>query len=452
MRTVQIDMPSKRVNVVTLGCSKNTVDSETLMGLLRKNNIELTEHAEGSDAVIINTCGFIDMAKEESVNAILAAAELKRQGKVGQLYVAGCLSQRYMDDLEEEIPEVDAYFGVTDFVNILRTINPNHKHDLLSDRFIPPGSKSAYMKISEGCDNPCSFCAIPLMRGGHVSRPMEDVLMEANHLAMNGVKELVMVAQDSTYYGLDLYGKRTLASLLEKLAQVRGLEWIRLMYAYPAKFPLDILSVIAEQPTICNYIDMPIQHVSDPVLKSMRRGITRRALMELIGKIKKEVPGIALRTTLIIGYPNEGEREFEELMEFVADVEFDRLGVFAYSQEENTTADDMDDPIPREVKEERMERVMELQRGISARKHEEIVGRREKVFVESEAGGEYVCRSYRDAPEVDGEVYVTSPVPLAPGSFVEVEYTGSSDYDLFAEVVDPAAVANTPAPLTLPVL
>jgi ribosomal protein S12 methylthiotransferase len=435
MTPIQIDFPTKRVNVVTLGCSKNTVDSEALMGLLRKNNIELTEQADGADAVIINTCGFIDVAKEESVNAILAAAAMKRDGRIGQLYVAGCLSQRYMNDLEEEIPEVDAYFGVTDFGNILKTINPNHKHDLISDRFIPEGSKSAYIKISEGCDNPCSFCAIPLMRGGHISRPIEDILLEATYLASEGVKELVIVAQDSTYYGLDIYGRRALAELLEKVSQVRGIEWVRLMYAYPAKFPLDILPVIAAQPTICKYMDMPIQHVADPVLKSMRRGITRRALLELIGKIRAAVPGIALRTTLIIGYPNEGEKEFEELMEFVAEAEFERLGVFAYSPEENTVAHPLDDPVPAEVKQERIERIMELQRSISARKNEALIGTRQRVFVESEAGGEYICRSFRDAPEVDGEVYVTSPVKLLPGEFVEVEITDAVDYDLFGELV-----------------
>ncbi|MEP7219636.1 MAG: MiaB/RimO family radical SAM methylthiotransferase, partial [Bacteroidota bacterium] len=330
---------------------------------------------------------------------------------------------------------VDAYFGVTDFGNILKTINPNLKHDLISERFVPEGSKSAYIKISEGCDNPCSFCAIPLMRGGHVSRPVEDILLEATYLASEGVKELVLVAQDSTYYGLDLYGERKLASLLEKVAQVRGIEWVRLMYAYPAKFPLDILPVIAEQPTICKYIDMPIQHVSDPVLKSMRRGITRRAMMELIGKIRAGVPNIALRTTLIIGYPNEGETEFRELLDFVAEAEFERLGVFAYSQEENTTAHPLEDPIPTEVKQERIERVMELQRTISARKNESLIGGRERVFVESESNGEFICRSYRDAPEVDGEVYVTSPVRLLPGEFVDVEITDAVDYDLFAELI-----------------
>jgi ribosomal protein S12 methylthiotransferase len=442
MGLIQIDLPKKRVNVVTLGCSKNTVDSEALMGLLRKNNVELAEEADGADAVIINTCGFIDVAKEESVNAILAAAAMKRDGKIGEVYVAGCLSQRYMDDLEEEIPEVDGYFGVTDFANIIKTINPNLKHDLISERFVPEGAKSMYLKISEGCDNPCSFCAIPLMRGGHVSRPIEEILLEATFLAQQGVKELVLVAQDSTYYGLDIHGKRTLATLLEKVAQVRGIEWVRLMYAYPAKFPLDILPVIAEQPTICKYLDMPIQHVADPVLRSMRRGVTRRALLELIGTIRKEVPGIALRTTLIIGYPNEGENEFQELLDFVGEAEFDRLGVFSYSQEENTTAFDMEDPIPAEVKQERIERVMELQRSISARKNEGLIGLRERVFVESEANGEYICRSFRDAPEVDGEVYVRSSTPLAPGDFVEVEITDAIEYDLFAERIEEGVAAS----------
>ncbi len=454
MQPILIDMPSRRVNVVTLGCSKNVVDSETLMGLLRRNRIELVDEAEGADAVIINTCGFIDVAKEESVNAILAAASMKREGRIGNLYVAGCLSQRYKDELEEEIPEVDAYFGVTDFLNILRTVNPNHKHDLLSERFIPPGSRSAYIKISEGCDHPCSFCAIPLMRGGNVSRPVEEILLEANHLARAGVRELVIVGQDTTYYGLERDGRRTLATLLEKMAQVRGIEWLRLMYAYPAKFPLDILPVIAGQPTICNYLDMPIQHVSDPVLKSMRRGITRRALMELIGKIRDAVPGIALRTTLIVGYPNEGEAEFNEMVEFVEEAEFDRLGVFAYSQEENTTAHPLGDPIPREVKEERIERIMELQRSISAKKNEALVGTLQRVFVESEAGGEYICRSYRDAPEVDGEVYVRSEVALKPGDFVEVEITDAIDYDLFGEVVTGGGPEREPdaSTIMLPIL
>jgi ribosomal protein S12 methylthiotransferase len=445
MQTVQLDLPSKRVNVVTLGCSKNLVDSETLMGLLRRNSIELVDQADGADAVIINTCGFIDVAKEESVNAILEAAEMKREGRIGSLYVAGCLSERYSDDLRTELPEVDAFFGVTDFSNILRTINPNPKHDLLGERFVPPGSRSMYLKISEGCDNPCSFCAIPLMRGGHVSRPMEDILLEANHLAMNGVREIILIAQDSTYYGLDRTGKRELATLLEKVANVRGIEWVRLMYAYPAKFPHDILPVIANEPTIVKYLDMPIQHVSDAVLKSMRRGMTRRAMMKLIEEIRAAVPGIALRTTLIVGYPNEGEKEFEELLAFVEEAEFDRLGAFAYSQEENTTAHDLGDPIPREVKEERIARIMEAQRAISARKNEALVGRRERVLVESEQNGEYICRSYRDAPEVDGEVYVTSSRPLAIGEFVEVEYTDSADYDLFAEAVE-GAPQSAPLP------
>jgi len=425
----------KRVHVVTLGCSKNTVDSETLMGMMRHNNILLADEVEDADAVVINTCGFIDVAKEESVQAILEAAELKRQGTIGQLYVAGCLSERYADDLRTELPEVDAFFGVTDFARILKTINPNHRIDLLGDRYVPPGTRSAYLKISEGCDNPCSFCAIPVMRGGHVSRPMEDVLIEAQRLALSGVRELVVVAQDTTYYGLDRYGRRALAELLEKLAAVRGIEWVRLMYAYPAKFPHDILPVIASHPTICNYMDMPIQHLSDVVLKSMRRGITRRTLAKLIETIRREVPGIALRTTLIVGYPNEGEAEFEEMLDAVRELEFDRLGAFAYSQEESTVAHDLNDPVPAEVKQERIARIMEAQREISARKNEARVGTRERVFVESEQNGEYICRSERDAPEVDGEVYVTSAAALEPGDFVEVEITDTADYDLFAEAV-----------------
>ncbi len=425
----------KRVNVLTLGCSKNVVDSETLMGLLRRNNIELVDEAQGADAVIVNTCGFIDMAKEESVNTILDAVEMKKQGDIGALYVAGCLSERYRSDLERDIPEVDAYFGVTDFTNILRTISPNLKYDLLSERFVPPGSKSAYLKISEGCDNPCSFCAIPLMRGGHVSHPMEKILMEAQHLAANGVRELVVVGQDTTYWGKDTSGQRQLSQLLQKLGDVRGIEWIRLMYAYPSRFPHDILPVIRDTPTICKYMDMPIQHVSDPVLKSMRRGLSRKTMMQLIERIKTEVPGIALRTTLIVGYPNEGEQEFEELLEFVKFAEFDRLGVFAYSQEERTVAWDLEDPIPQEVKEERIERIMEAQREISARKNDQLVGTTQKAMVEKEVKGEYICRTERDAPEVDGELYVTSNTPLKTGEFVDVEITGSLDFDLFGEYV-----------------
>lgn len=425
----------RTVSVVTLGCSKNTVDSEVLMGLLTKNRLVLQDEPDGADAVVINTCGFIDMAKEESVDAILRAAALKRDGRIRRLYVAGCLSQRYADDLHTELPEVDAFFGVTDFIRILKTINPNLRYDLLGDRFVPPGSRSAYLKISEGCDRPCSFCAIPLMRGGHVSRRMEDILIEANGLALKGVRELVIVAQDSTCYGMDLYGRRTLAELLEKLAQVRGVDWIRLMYAYPSSFPLDILPVIRDNPTICNYLDIPIQHVADKVLKSMRRGISQRATRELIGTIRSTVPGIALRTTLIVGYPDEGDKEFEELLDFVREAEFERLGVFAYSQEERTFAYDLGDPVPPEVKQNRIDRIMETQREISAAKNQRRTGQRLQVFVESESGGEYVCRTQWDAPEVDGEVYVQSSFPLAPGDFVDVDVTGAMEYDLFGDAV-----------------
>ncbi|MGE3800531.1 MAG: 30S ribosomal protein S12 methylthiotransferase RimO [Candidatus Kapaibacterium sp.] len=452
MPTTANSSRSKHVHIVTLGCSKNVVDSETLMGLLRRNNITLVDEAHGADAVIINTCGFIDMAKEESVNTILDAVEMKKMGDIGQLYVAGCLSERYRSDLERDIPEVDAYFGVTDFTNILRTINPNHKFDLLGERYVPPGSKSAYLKISEGCDNPCSFCAIPLMRGGHVSRSLDDILIEAQHLASEGVRELVVVGQDTTYWGKDLFGERRLAQLLTKLGEVRGIEWIRLMYAYPSRFPHDILPVIRDTATICNYMDMPIQHVSDPVLKSMRRGLSRRTLMNLIEQIKKEVPGIALRTTLIVGYPNEGEKEFEELLEFVRFAEFDRLGVFPYSQEERTVAYDMEDPIPAEVKEERIAQIMEAQREISARKNAALVGTTQKLLVEKEVEGEYFCRSERDAPEVDGEVYITSNTLLKPGEFVEAEITGSLDYDLFGEYIRHADTVSDSWEKLLPVL
>ncbi len=441
-----------RVHIVTLGCSKNVVDSETLAGLLRRNRIELVDRAEGSDAVIVNTCGFIDLAKEESVNTILKAAAMRSSGDIGALYVAGCLSERYRDDLQREIPEVDAWFGVTDFTNILRTISPNHRYDLISERYVPPGSRSAYLKISEGCDNPCSFCAIPLMRGGHRSRSMDEILIEARHLASEGVRELVVVGQDTTYWGKDIFGERRLAELLEKLGDVRGIEWVRLMYAYPSRFPHDILPVIQRTPTICSYMDMPIQHVSDPVLKSMRRGLSRRTMMKLIERIKEEVPGIALRTTLIVGYPNEGPEEFEELLEFVRFAEFDRLGVFAYSQEERTVAWDLGDPVPAEVKEERIERIMEVQREISARKNDALIGTTMKLMVEKEADGEYVCRSERDAPEVDGQVYITSPEALEPGDFVEAEITGALDFDLFGEFRRRAELLGRPMLNVLPIV
>ncbi len=442
----------KSVHIVTLGCSKNVVDSETLAGLLRRNRIRLVDEAEGADAVIVNTCGFIDLAKEESVNTILAAAAMRKEGDIGSLYVAGCLSERYQSDLEQEIPEVDAWFGVTDFTNILRTISPNHKYDLISERYVPPGSKSAYLKISEGCDNPCSFCAIPLMRGGHRSRSADEILLEARHLASEGVRELVVVGQDTTYWGKDLFGERRLAELLQKLGNVRGIEWIRLMYAYPSRFPYDILPVIRDTPTICNYMDMPIQHVSDPVLKSMRRGLSRKTMMGLIERIKKEIPGIALRTTLIVGYPNEGEKEFEELLEFVRFAEFDRLGVFAYSQEENTVAHDMEDPVPAEVKQERIARIMEAQREISARRNEALTGEKMKLMVEKELEGEYLCRSERDAPEVDGQVYVKTETVLKPGDFINAEITGSLDFDLFGEFLGMADLLGDPLPTALPIL
>jgi len=445
MKQSHTDPPIRSVNVVTLGCSKNLVDSEVLLGLLSRNNLRLLDDPDGADAVVINTCGFIDLAKEESVNAILEAAAMKRDGRIGHLYVAGCLSERYADDLRAEIPEVDAFFGVTDFARILKTINPNLRHDLLGERFVPEGARSAYLKISEGCDRPCSFCAIPLMRGGHVSRSMEEILIEANGLAARGVRELVLVAQDLTYYGLDRYGRRNLAELLGRLSHVRGIEWVRLMYAYPSGFPVDILPVIAESPVICNYLDMPVQHAADTVLRSMRRGITRRGTEDLIARIRDVVPGIALRTTLIVGYPDEGEREFQELLDFVRTVEFDRLGVFAYSQEEKTFAHDKGDPVPPDVKQERINAIMETQKEISARKNEGLIGKRERVFVEGESGGEFICRSERDAPEVDGEVYVTSGFRLERGDFVEVEINGAMEYDLFADAIPGTRTPERPA-------
>jgi ribosomal protein S12 methylthiotransferase len=424
-----------RISIITLGCSKNTVDSEVLMRQIEANRMTLVEDPNQADTVIINTCGFIDVAKEESVNTIVEAVELKKRGAIRTLYVAGCLSERYRDDLAKELPEVDRFFGVTDFKNILETLGGSYKYELLGERHLTTPRHSAYLKISEGCDRPCSFCSIPLMRGGHVSKPLEEIVREARFLAAGGTKELVLIAQDTTYYGLDLYNERRLPRLLAELADIDGIEWIRLMYAYPSHFPLEALDVIRERPNICNYIDIPIQHVSDGVLKSMRRGITRRATEALLDTLRARVPGIALRSTLIVGYPGEGEQEFRELYDFVAAQEFDRLGVFLYSREENTAAHILGDPVPHEVKEERRAGIMELQAGISQRGNEAKIGQRLRVLCDGTEGEYAVARSEYDAPEVDNEVLIpvrefADGVPV--GAFIDVTVTEANEFDLIA--------------------
>lgn len=424
----------KNVHIVTLGCSKNTVDSETLAGHLRANDFALAASIDNADTVIINTCGFIDAAKEESINTILAAGQLKKSGAIETLVVAGCLSERYGDELRHELPEVDHFFGTEAYEPILRALSSNLKYSLLGERVVSTPKHYAYLKISEGCDNPCSFCAIPIMRGGHRTIPADDLVRSAQSLVQQGAKEIVLVAQDLTYYGLDVHGKRTLADLLRRLSDESGAEWIRCMYAYPSKFPFDILDVMRERSNICTYLDMPLQHASTEVLKSMRRGITRRTTEDVLAKIRDAVPEITLRTTFIVGYPNETQEYFDELCQFVETQEFDRLGVFTYSQEDDTYADILGDPIPADIKEARKIQLMNIQRDISARKNAAKVGSTVRVLVEEVINGEYRCRSEADAPEVDNEVYVRSETPLALGSFYNVVIDDASEYDLFATV------------------
>lgn len=425
------------ISVITLGCSKNTVDSEVLMGQIDANGLRLSDDPSKADILIINTCGFIDAAKEESVNTILAAVEQKRVGAAQRVYVAGCLSERYRDELREQIPEVDRFFGVTDYKNIIEELGGRYRRELLGERHLSQPAHSAYLKISEGCDNPCSFCAIPLMRGMHVSRRLEELVHEARFLAEAGTRELVLIGQDTTYYGLDRDGHRSLPTLLRALSDIRGIEWIRLMYAYPSHFPFDVLDVINERDNVCAYLDMPIQHISDPVLKSMRRGITRRATEETIARIRERVPGITLRTTLITGYPRETDADFEELLSFVQDTAFDRLGVFTYSIEERTTAEILGDPIPADVKEERRAAIMEAQALISATKNELKVGSLQKTLIDRIEGDFAIGRTEADAPEVDNEVLI--PLGAFPGepligNFYPVTILQANEFDLVGTI------------------
>lgn len=419
-----------------MGCSKNTVDSERLMAQLKINDFELVDDPNDADSVIINTCGFIDTAKEESINAILEAAELKKENKVKKVIVAGCLSQRYEFELKNDIPEVDKYFGTEDYKGIIEELGGDLKTELLGERELTSPKHYAYLKISEGCDNPCSFCAIPLIRGGYISIPMEELLEEANSLARKGVKELILIGQDTTDYGIDIYGKRNLAELLNKLSTIGGIEWIRLLYTYPSHFPDDLVDEIAQNPKVLNYIDMPLQHISDDVLKSMRRGISSRRTKELVQELKSKIPNLTLRTTFIVGYPTETEKDFKELCDFVKETQFDRVGVFNYSQEENTTGYDLGDPIPEKEKEKRRSELMEIQRKISLQKNESLIGRELNVIIDGLEDAYYIGRSEKDAPEVDGEVLIDSKSNNAEiGKIYSTEIIDCNDYDLFAKLL-----------------
>ncbi|TXH23836.1 MAG: 30S ribosomal protein S12 methylthiotransferase RimO [Cyclobacteriaceae bacterium] len=427
-----------KVNIVTLGCSKNLVDSEVLLTQLRGNGIDAVHESEKDDAnvVVINTCGFIDNAKQESIDTILRYVDAKEEGIVDKVYVTGCLSERYRTDLEKEIPDVDAWFGTRDLSRILKTFRADYKHELVGERILTNPSHYAYLKISEGCDRPCSFCAIPLMRGKHVSRPIEELVKEAKNLAKGGTKELLLIAQDSTYYGLDLYKKRNLADLMRNLSDVEGIEWIRLHYAFPAGFPMDVLDVMAERPNICKYLDIPLQHGSTNMLKIMRRGITREKTEELIHTIREKVPGIAIRTTMIAGHPGETEAEFQEMMTFTEKMRFERLGVFGYSHEENTHAYSLPDDVPAKVKQERIDTVMELQQGISLELNQAKIGSIQKVIIDRKEGGEFLGRTEFDSPEVDNEVILDGQKNyLRIGDFVNVNITHATEFDLSGDVV-----------------
>lgn len=426
-----------KISLITLGCSKNLVDSENIITQLQANDYAVTHDQVGdADIVIVNTCGFIDLAKEESVNTILECAELKKDGEIEKLYVTGCLSQRYKDDLEQEIPEVDAYFGTVELPSLLHTLQADYRHDLIGERSITTPAHYAYMKISEGCNRTCSFCAIPLMRGKHVSKPIERLVHEAKHFAKQGVRELILIAQELTYYGLDIYKERALADLLEELAGVEGIEWIRLHYAYPSKFPLDVIETMARHDNICNYLDMPLQHASDRVLMAMRRQITQSETRELIQSVRKIIPGIAIRTTFLVGYPGETEEDFEELCQFVRDMRFERVGVFQYSHEEDTFAHQSPDDVPAEIKEERAAKIMEIQREISLEKNQQLLGRTVRILVDRKEGEYFIGRTEFDSPEVDNEVLIPAENHfLRVGDFEQVRITDVHEYDLFAEPI-----------------
>ena len=428
-----------KVKLITLGCSKNLVDSEHIIAQLKSNDIEIVDDEEKCETVIVNTCGFIEEAKQESINTILRAVKRKNEGKLKNVYVAGCLSDRYKPDLEKEIPEVDKYFGATDkqhtITGILNELGVDYKSNLLGERAVSTPSHFAYLKISEGCNNPCSFCAIPIMRGKHVSKPLKDILIEAQKLASKGVKELVVIGQDTTYWGFDTEKKRMLATLLEELSKINGIEWIRLMYAYPSRFPEDVINVIRDTDNICKYIDIPIQHISDNVLRSMRRGITKKNLISLLDRLRSEIPGIAIRTTFIVGYPEETEKDFNELLEYVREFKFDRLGVFPYSHEDGTYAANLDDKIPYKEKRLRQKLILDAQRQNSIEANNMLTDQILKVVVDREENDYYIGRTYRDAPEIDQEVFIGNNGGLEIGEFYDVRVIDSEEFDLFAQKI-----------------
>ncbi len=425
-----------KIEIITLGCSKNVVDSERLSAQLIANNFELTNNSEETENIIINTCGFIDAAKEESINTILHAVELKKQGKIKKVVVAGCLSERFMEDLKKEIPDVDVYFGTENYEGIVNEFGGVLRKELLGERELTTPKHFAYLKISEGCDNPCSFCAIPLMRGLHKSKPMEELLTEVKNLSGKGVKELIIIGQDTTDYGKDIYGERVLAKLLNKISKIDGIEWIRLLYAYPSHFPEDLIEEIAENSKICNYIDIPLQHISDSVLKSMRRGITKKTTVNLLRKLKDRIPNLALRTTFIIGYPNETVSDFKELKDFIQEIQFEKIGVFDYSVEENTPSYILGDPVSSKVKEKRRTELMEIQREISHSRNKTMIGKTTKVIIDDIEGEYFIGRTEWDAPEVDGEVLIKSnDKMLKLGEFYFIEIVDCNDYDLYGKIV-----------------
>lgn len=425
-----------KVNIITLGCSKNLVDSEVLMGQLKAANVDVVHESDGpSDVVVVNTCGFINDAKEESIDTILRYAEARKSGLVKKVYVMGCLSQRYRKELEAELLEVDGFYGVNDLPAILKDLGVDYRKELIGERLLTTPAHYAYLKISEGCNKKCSFCAIPLIRGKHISKPIEELVHEASALASRGVKELILIAQDLTYYGYDLYKERRLASLIESLSEIEGIEWIRLHYAYPSDFPLELAGIIRDNPKVCNYLDIPLQHISEPLLRSMNRGVTKEKTLQLLAALRENNPDIAIRTTLIVGYPYETEEHFEELKSFVREQRFDRLGVFTYSPEEKTSAYYLHDAVPEEVKQERMEEIMAIQQEISMDKNQEKVGRDYKVLIDRVEGDYFIGRTEFDSPEVDNEILVESSEPLQIGNFYRIMIHRAEHFDLYGKVI-----------------
>ena len=428
MRTKSIK--KNKINVITLGCSKNIYDSEVLMGQLKASGKEVV-HEEQGNIVVVNTCGFIDNAKEESVTTILEQIQKKESGEIDKVYVTGCLSERYKPDLQKEMPQVDAYFGTTDLPQLLKVLEADYQHELIGERILTSPKHYAYFKIAEGCDRPCSFCAIPLMRGKHKSTPIEELVIQAKKLANKGVTELILIAQDLTYYGLDLYKKRRLADLLKELVKVEGIEWIRLHYAFPTGFPEEVLDVMREEEKICNYLDIPLQHISDPILKSMRRGTTQAKTTELLKKFREKVPGIVLRTSLIVGYPGETEKDFECLKEWVKAMRFERLGCFTYSHEENTHASNLEDDIPQTIKQKRANEIMEIQGQISWEYNQSCIGKTYRCLIDRKEGNYYIGRTFMDSPDVDNEVLIdAAQYYLKLGTFIQVKITAATDFDL----------------------